>query len=113
VEGVKDYAIFMVDADGYVLSWNKGAEQLYGYTESEIIGKPASVFYPEDSSQNLFRNLTISRKSGRVEEEGWRIRKNGSRFQANVVITALKDKKGNLIGFGKVTRDITEKNKVE
>jgi PAS domain S-box-containing protein len=115
VETVKDYAIFMIDPAGHVLSWNKGAEQLHGFTEREVIGKHVSVFYTEDdiASGKPERNLKIAKEMGRIEEEGWQVRKNDSRFRANVAITVLKDEKGNLIGYAKVTRDITETSKVE
>jgi PAS domain S-box-containing protein len=111
VEAVQDYAIFMLDADGRVATWNKGAERIKGYKASEIIGKHFSCLYPEDAVRagKPQRELEIAAQEGRVEDEGWRIRQDGSRFWANVVITALKDDAGKLIGFGKVTRDLTER----
>ncbi|HXZ80756.1 MAG TPA: PAS domain S-box protein [Terriglobales bacterium] len=111
VEAVQDYAIFMLDADGRVASWNAGAQRLKGYQAEEIIGKHFSVFYPEEDLKwgKPDWELKVAAKEGRFEDEGWRVRKDGSRFWANVIITALKDSAGNLIGFGKVTRDFTER----
>lgn len=113
VDAVQDYAIFMLDVQGHVSSWNKGAERLKGYRASEIIGKHFSVFYPEEDLRagKPQRELEIAAKEGRLEDEGWRLRKDGSRFWANVIITALRDDTGRLIGFGKVTRDYTERIK--
>lgn len=100
-----------MDADGYIKTWNKGAEKTKGYTESEIIGKHFSIFYtPADvADKKPERELEIAKKVGRVEDEYWRVRKDGSRFWANVVITALYDKQGKLQGFAKVTRNLTER----
>lgn len=111
VEAVQDYAIFALDADGYVSSWNKGAERIKGYKAAEIIGRHFSTFYPERDvlARKPERELEIARRDGRVEDEGWRLRNDGSRFWANVVITALKDSAGNIVGFTKVTRDQTER----
>ena len=111
VDAVQDYAIFMLDEQGHVSSWNTGAERLKGYGVSEIIGKHFSVFYPEEDLRagKPQRELEIASKEGRLEDEGWRLRKDGSRFWANVIITALRDETGRLVGFGKVTRDYTEK----
>lgn len=113
VDAVQDYAIFMLDEQGHVSSWNTGAERLKGYRFSEIIGKHFSVFYPQEDLREgkPQRELEIAAKDGRLEDEGWRLRKDGSRFWANVIITALRDETGRLIGFGKVTRDYTEKIK--
>jgi PAS domain S-box-containing protein len=111
VESVRDYAIFMIDVNGYVVSWNKGAEQIKGYNASEIIGRHFSVFYV--SAEEAEINLQKARELGRYEVEGWRIRKDGSKFWANVVLTALKDNRGNIVGFGKVTRDMTRRRKFE
>lgn len=110
VEEVKDYAIFMLDPDGMVKSWNEGARKIKGYRAEEIIGEHFSRFYPsEEVDQGKpEQELKTASAEGRYEEEGWRIRKDGSRFWANVVITALRDKNGNLLGFTKITRDITE-----
>jgi PAS domain S-box-containing protein len=111
VEAVRDYAIFMLDTNGNVTSWNAGAQRIKGYQGAEIIGKHFSCFYPEEDVQNGKPQweLQVATKEGRFEEEGWRIRKDGSRFRANVIITAIRDDAGKLIGFGKVTRDVTEK----
>jgi len=111
VQGVKDYAIFMLDPRGYISTWNAGAERIKGYTDGEILGKHFSVFYtPEDLADGKpARELEIATATGVYEEEGWRIRKDGSRFWANVVITALRKPDGSLAGFAKVTRDLTDK----
>jgi PAS domain S-box-containing protein len=110
VEAVEDYAIFMLDPDGYITTWNAGAERIKGYKASEIIGQHFSCFYPPDlrPSKPKFE-LEVAAKEGRFEDEDWRLRKDGSRFWANVIITALRDPSGNIIGFGKVTRDMTER----
>jgi PAS domain S-box-containing protein len=111
VDAVQDYAIFMLDVHGHVSSWNTGAQRIKGYAVSEIIGKHFSVFYPEEDLQagKPQRELEVAAKEGRFEDEGWRLRKDGSRFWANVIISAIRDDSGELIGFGKVTRDFTEK----
>jgi PAS domain S-box-containing protein len=110
VEGVQEYAIFQLDPEGNVVSWNAGAQHLKGYDSAEIIGHHFSIFYPrEDQMNNKPRDiLARARRQGRADDEGWRIRKDGSRFWANVVITALRDVNGNLLGFAKLTRDTTE-----
>ena len=115
VETVRDYAIFALDPDGYILSWNEGAYRFKGYTADEIIGKHFSVFYPADLVEEGFPEfeLRTAANTGRFEDEGWRIRKDGSRFWANVVITALRDKQGRLLGYAKVTRDLTERREAE
>jgi hypothetical protein len=115
VEGVREYAIFMLDPEGHVSTWNGGAERIKGYRASEIIGKHFSVFYPEEDvrSGKAEVELDTATREGRFEEEGWRVRKDGSRFWANVVLTALHDATGALIGFAKVTRDLTERKKHE
>jgi len=114
VDAVQDYAIFMLDVQGHISSWNHGAERIKGYGVSEIIGKHFSIFYPEEDLRagKPQRELEIAAKEGRLEDEGWRLRKDGSRFWANVIITAIRNDAGRLIGFGKVTRDITERIKV-
>lgn len=114
VEGVKDYAIFMLDPSGHVVSWNLGAKANTGYEAQEIIGKHFSVFYPAEVAATGFpsRELTEAKAVGRFEDEGWRIRKDGSRFWANVVITALFDSTGRHRGFAKVTRDLSERRRV-
>ncbi len=111
VENVRDYAIFMLDPTGHVATWNLGAERIKGYSADEIIGRHFSVFHPpEDAATGICdRELDDAQKYGQVELEGWRVRKDGSRFWATVVITALYDGDGTLRGFGKVTRDITER----
>ena len=115
VESVRDYAIFMLDADGHIASWNVGAERIKGYTEEEILGRHFSVFYTEEAraKRHPQHELEIATETGRYEEEGWRLRKDGTRFWANVVITALFDEDGTLRGFGKVTRDMTERREAE
>ena len=114
VEGVKDYAIFMLDAEGNVLNWNAGAERLKGYRAEEIIGTHFSCFYPEEerNAGKPAAELREAAVEGRVADEGWRIRKDGSRFWADVIITALYDKNGKLRGFSKVTHDITGRKNV-
>jgi PAS domain S-box-containing protein len=114
VEGVKDYAIFMLDVSGHVISWNAGAQQTKGYEASEIIGRHFSVFYPPEVAGRGWpdEELRRARRDGRFEDEGWRVRKDGSRFWANVVISALHDAGGTLRGFAKVTRDLTERRRI-
>ena len=109
VESVKDYAIFLLDPTGRVITWNPGAERMKGYTAGDIIGSHFSRFYPlEDiAADKPGRELIIAAAEGRVEDEGWRVRKDGSRFWASVVITAVRDETGRLVAFGKVTRDLT------
>jgi PAS domain S-box-containing protein len=115
VSQVKDYAIFMLDAEGRVMSWNEGAECIKGYKPREIIGRHFSCFYtPEDIALEYPQEeLQTAAREGRFEDEGWRVRKDGSRFWANVVLTALRDEKGELRGFSKVTRDVTARKKAE
>jgi PAS domain S-box-containing protein len=115
VGGVRDYAIFMLDPQGYIGSWSLGAQLLKGYSASEIIGKHFSIFYPPEdlAAGKPARELEIATHEGRYEEEGWRLRKDGTRFWASVLITALFDTEGNLRGFGKVTRDLTERRRAE
>jgi PAS domain S-box-containing protein len=115
VSNVKDYAILMLDPDGHIVSWNEGAERIKGYRAEEIIGEHFSRFYPTEDVHNGKPPLELQEalESGRFEDEGWRVRKDGSRFWANVIITALRDETGRLRGFGKVTRDITERQRAE
>ena len=115
VDSVQDYAIFFMDADGYIQTWNKGAQKNKGYTAAEIVGKHFSTFYPQKDKDNRKpeRELEHARKYGTVEDEGWRLRKDGSQFWANVVITSLYDNDGTLIGFAKVTRDLTQRKEQE
>lgn len=114
IEGVRDYGIFALDREGHVVSWNAGAERIKGWRSEEILRRHFSVFYPgEDGHARSMRNLEDAIREGRVEDEGWRVRKDGTRFWANVVITALHDETGALRGFSKVTRDITERRRAE
>ncbi len=115
VESVKDYAIFILDPGGHVLTWNAGAERIKGYHADEIIGKHFSIFYPPEdiAAGKTERELEIAARVGRFEDEGWRVRKDGSLFWANVVITALRNSDGSLLGFAKVTRDLTERREAE
>jgi PAS domain S-box-containing protein len=115
VEGVKDYAIYMVDPDGRVITWNTGAERMKGYSSEEILGRRLSLFYePRDvESGKPELGLKEAAATGRFEDEGWRVRKDGSRFWANVIITALNDGAGKLRGFVKVTRDMSERKRAE
>jgi PAS domain S-box-containing protein len=115
IEAVQDYAIFMLDSNGCVATWNTGAEKLKGYTAQDIIGSHFSRFYPQDAIERGWpdHELRMAEMDGRFEDEGWRIRKDGSRFWASVVITALRDDDGALIGFSKITRDLTERKQVE
>ena len=115
IERVKDYAIYTLDSVGKVLNWNTGAERLKGYRAGEIIGQNFSIFYPEEDriAGKPSENLRTAAAEGQVTDEGWRIRKDGSRFWAEVVITALHDENGNLLGFSKVTHDISVRKKAE
>jgi PAS domain S-box-containing protein len=115
VESVQDYAIFALDPRGYILSWNIGAARLKGYTADEIIGKHFSIFYPpEDKARGKTEwELELAERDGRFEDEGWRVKKDGSLFWANVIITALRAPNGELVGFAKVTRDLTERKNSE
>jgi len=115
VESVSDYAIFMLDTEGRVASWNAGAQRIKGYRPEEIIGQSFERFYPPDKVAEGWPREELRRAiaNGRIEDEGWRVRKDGSRFWASVVITALRDPRGRLQGFAKVTRDLTERRKQE
>ncbi|HEX4341594.1 MAG TPA: PAS domain-containing sensor histidine kinase [Polyangiaceae bacterium] len=115
VESVRDYAIFMLDPTGHIATWNAGAERIKGYRAAEIVGKHFSVFYPPDvvASGKCELELAIATEQGRFEEEGLRIRKDGSPFWANVTITALRDAQQRLVGFAKVTRDLSERRAAE
>ena len=115
VSGVKDYAIFMMDPKGYIISWNEGAQHIKGYCEKEMIGKHFSCFYSEQDRQHKKpqQGLHTALEKGHSEAEGWRIRKDGTRFWANAIITPIKDEQGTLLGFSKVTRDLTERKKNE
>jgi PAS domain S-box-containing protein len=111
VEQVRDYALFVLDPSGRIVTWNAGAERIKGYAPNEIIGRHFSVFYPPDALQRGWpaEELRLATREGRFEDEGWRVRKDGSRFWANVVITALRDEQGKLVGFSKITRDLSER----
>jgi PAS domain S-box-containing protein len=111
IAAVQDYAIFLLDTQGCISSWNPGAQRLKGYTTEEILGRHFSCFYPVEDVEagKPQRELEIAARDGRIEDEGWRVRKTGSRFWANVIITALRDDQGKLIGFAKITRDFTER----
>ena len=115
VDSVKDYAIFMLDPRGYITTWNQGAERIKGYRAGEIIGRHFSIFYPAEdvAAGEPARGLARALQEDRFEAEGWRVRKDGSRFWASVVITALKDHTNQLQGFAKVTRDITERKRIQ
>jgi PAS domain S-box-containing protein len=115
VQGVTDYAIYMLDPDGRVTNWNAGAERIKGYTPDEIVGEHFSRFYtPEDLDVGVPKDaLETARSTGRYEAEGWRVRKDGTRFWASVVIDAIKDDDGELIGFAKITRDMSEKREAQ
>lgn len=110
VQSVKDYAIYVLDADGIVLNWNAGAERAKGYTADEIVGRNYACFYLEDDRANGVseRNLWLALRHGHLSTEGWRLRKDGSRFWAGVAIDAIHDESGTFVGFAKVTRDLTE-----
>jgi PAS domain S-box-containing protein len=115
VQGVTDYAIYMMDVDGHVSSWNPGAERIKMYSAEEIIGEHFSRFFQSEDRESGFpqRALETAAKEGRFESEGWRLRKDGSRFWANAVIDAIRDESGALIGFAKITRDISQKRETE
>ena len=111
VTSVRDYAIFMLDPPGAIRTWNAGAEHIKGYTADEVIGRHFELFYTEEARarKHPAYELEVATREGRFEEEGWRVRKDGTQFWANVVITALRDARGELVGFAKVTRDLTER----
>ena len=115
VESVQDYAIFLLDPEGRVASWNAGAQRIKGYGAQEIIGRSFTTFYPQDALDRNWPAIELehAKRLGRFEDEGWRVRKDGSRFWANVVITALRDADGKLRGFAKITRDLTERRAQE
>lgn len=115
VNAVTDYAIFVLDPQGHIASWNPGAERIKGYKPDEIIGKHFSIFYEEEEKRagKPDFELRVAAREGRFEDEGWRVRKDGTLFWANVVITAIHDDNGRLLGFGKITRDLTERRAAE
>jgi len=111
VDSIVDYAIFILDPEGYIRTWNSGARRMKGYRAEEIIGEHFSRFYPREAVESGWPQYELQQaaKVGRFEDEGWRIRKDGSKFWANVVITALRSGSGHLEGFAKITRDLTER----
>jgi PAS domain S-box-containing protein len=115
IDSTRDYAIIMLNPEGIVTTWSVGAEKIKGYKADEIIGKHFSIFYTKKdlAEHHIDKELEIAREEGRFEEEGWRVRKNGTQYLANVVITPLRDPKGNLVGYGKITRDLTERKEIE
>jgi rsbT co-antagonist protein RsbR len=115
VESIRDYGIILLDTGGHILSWSAAAERIKGYRENEILGQHFSRFYPKEDVERgkPAMELKVAAAEGRFEDEGWRVRKDGTRFWANVIITALRDKQGNLRGYGKVTRDLTERKQAE
>src|SRR5438270_13807657 len=115
IQSILDYAIYMLDPKGFVTSWNTGAERIKGFQTEEIVGQHFSTFYtPEDREAGVpERVLETARREGKFEGEGWRVRKDGTRFWASVVVDAIKDQRGNLIGFAKITRDMTEKREAQ
>src|SRR5918998_112155 len=115
VEAVTDYAIYMLDPAGIVTSWNPGAQRFKGYTVSEILGEHFSRFYPEEDRRSGLpqRVLEAAAREGRFEGEGWRLRKDGSRFWAHVVIDPIRDESGAIIGYAKITRDLTERKQAQ
>jgi PAS domain S-box-containing protein len=115
VSNVVDYAIFMLDPTGVIVTWNEGAQRIKGFSGDEIIGRHFSIFYPAEEVRIRKPDweLEVAKRDGRYAEDGWRLRKDGTRFWASVVITALRDETGHLRGFGKVTRDLTESHKME
>jgi len=115
VETLRDYAIIFLDTEGRVLTWNKAAERIKGWTADEIIGQHFSRFYPPEDIANHKTEMELQRaaRDGVFEDEGWRVRKDGKRYWANVVITALRDNDGKIYGFGKVTRDLSERRMAE
>ena len=115
VESVRDYAIFMLDAHGRVASWNAGAEEIKGYHRDEVLGEDMAIFYTAEdrAAGRPQRLLAAARSAGRVEDEGWRVRKDGTRFWADVIVTALSDPDGELVGYAKVTRDLTAQREAE
>ena len=115
IDTVRDYAIFVLDPEGFVLTWNAGAQAIKGYTHDEIVGQHFSKFYLPEAVQSGWpaRELELAQKEGRFSDEGWRVKKDGSSFWASVIITALRDSEGKLSGFAKVTQDLTERRQWE
>src|SRR5690606_14971344 len=115
LESVKDYAIFMLDPEGHVATWNPGAEKIKGYSRDEILKKYFAIFYTQEDQERGYPGYLLEtvKREGKHEEQGWRVRKNGERFWANVSISAMYNHEGELIGFSKVTRDLTEQKNLE
>lgn len=115
VEAVTDYGIFMLDPEGHIISWNAGAQKLKGWRREEVLGQHFSIFYPKEAVDSGWpdEELRLARQRGRFEDEGWRLRKDGTRFWANVIITALFEPSGELTGYAKITRDLTERRRHE
>ncbi len=115
IESIRDYAIVMLDPNGQVVTWNKGAQRIKGYTADEIIGRHFSCFYPKEDAERGFprKKLAEATAKGRIEDEGWRVRNDGRRFWANVIITSIREQSGKLLGFVKVTRDLTSRREAE
>src|ERR1700709_311966 len=115
IEAVTDYGIFMLDREGLIMSWNSGAQKLKGWRRDEILGQHFSIFYPPDAVASGWpqEELRLARARGRFEDEGWRVRKDGTRFWANVVITALREGSGEVPGFLEITRDLTNRKRAE
>jgi PAS domain S-box-containing protein len=115
IESIRDYAIFVLDPEGHVVTWNPGAQAMKGYTKQEIVGQHFSKFYPAEAVQNGWpqRELALAEKEGRFADEGWRVRKDGTTFWASVIISALRTDDGKLSGFAKVTQDLTERRQGE
>src|ERR1700686_1416932 len=115
LDAIQDYAIFTLDPAGVIRSWNRGAVRTMGYSADEAVGQNFQIFYgPDDRAAGKPEaELAIARKEGRVEDEGWRVRKDGSRFWANTIITVLRDRQGGIRGFAKVTRDLTRRRNAE
>lgn len=115
VESIDDYAMFMVDTKGVITSWNRGAERLTGYSESEAVGRPFSILYPKNEllEEHAIYELTMARKNGHHEEEGVRVRKDGSIYNAQIIVWPVEDKAGDVVGFAKITRDITQRKAAE
>ena len=109
VDAVEEYAIFLLGPEGTIRSWNSGASRIMGYTEEEAVGQNFSIFYRAEDAAKPKHELDVATRDGRVEDEGWRLRKDGNRFWANTVITALRNPDGSIRGFAKVTRDMTVK----
>jgi PAS domain S-box-containing protein len=115
VEQVQDYAIYMMDPQGRIATWNSGAERIKGYKASEIIGRPYATFFPPEdvAAGKPYRILETAEREGKAAQEGWRVRKDGSRFWVSALVTAIRDRSGKLLGFSKITRDVTERMRHE